>query len=707
MPRKQVERDNPNRTLIHNLNQAISVEYATCKFYECDGNVLIQYINMIVNVHTYNQYDTHIYALALHALKCYVYAEFKYYGLKNPPHTLQTISKYINNRNAYITGKSSKPNQLKKLEVKRQALVDDLKHILNRKIVKGSNSNKKMKRLTSESEKIIDQITTITGWITTMRDKHQISYFRMVKHIDDFNETRDSLITHYTYPTSQHIILLYECIKEFKLVNEAEKHSILELNNYRLSTATKEERIDDIESSISTVIYLRRRSLCNHDNYATLQNIWPQYKNHIYRDIIDEMDSHSNSSIRYYDMVDVDTDGLYQMLCELLNNYLVRIIDMYERFKRTYYTNTARQNRELLEKIGATFEYIKRRDRSFTELSKLYTKYSGEKAYFLSEWINHKSQVFTADNRCIHYTINLMRMYDNVVCISYDLYNNFVLKDFNELESKIVEILECHADHVESGCLSCKSENNVIKDRVMGMTAPFKKILAYNKIKADLSSEFKLIDKTFLELLEKDNFIKDDIRLAKHIENNIDFYTRDVTLQNILNYVLIIYNKLKVLILELKLNPKLENCGTSNSNKIKNELNDKYNTALMLYTELTEQIQLKLDCDNDNCAICMQDIFSTKEIAIVKPCRHKFHTSCLDESYKNGHGKCPLCRAPIAGRELPLDTAQFYYQDPDEQKEDSTPHNNYIHSEWGHPPSGGYSSDDLSDNESDEYFNSH
>jgi len=49
----------------------------------------------------------------------------------------------------------------------------------------------------------------------------------------------------------------------------------------------------------------------------------------------------------------------------------------------------------------------------------------------------------------------------------------------------------------------------------------------------------------------------------------------------------------------------------------------------------------------DPCAICRSDFAFGDELRIL-PCRHEFHTGCVD-SWLKINQTCPLCRAPISG----------------------------------------------------------
>jgi hypothetical protein len=62
---------------------------------------------------------------------------------------------------------------------------------------------------------------------------------------------------------------------------------------------------------------------------------------------------------------------------------------------------------------------------------------------------------------------------------------------------------------------------------------------------------------------------------------------------------------------------------------------------------------LPLGCSQTQCPICIQDYVKWDYLRIFKPCRHKFHRSCLDEwltSWTYGP-TCPVCRVPLVQTE--------------------------------------------------------
>ncbi len=47
------------------------------------------------------------------------------------------------------------------------------------------------------------------------------------------------------------------------------------------------------------------------------------------------------------------------------------------------------------------------------------------------------------------------------------------------------------------------------------------------------------------------------------------------------------------------------------------------------------------DSGHDECAICLEDVFSGCQIL---PCSHKVHNQCVDAMIENGVTSCPVCR---------------------------------------------------------------
>lgn len=48
----------------------------------------------------------------------------------------------------------------------------------------------------------------------------------------------------------------------------------------------------------------------------------------------------------------------------------------------------------------------------------------------------------------------------------------------------------------------------------------------------------------------------------------------------------------------------------------------------------------------DTCTICIST-FADKEMVRRLPCFHLYHKDCIDEWFRSGHGKCPICRHKI------------------------------------------------------------
>ncbi|XLR03496.1 hypothetical protein S83_069694 [Arachis hypogaea] len=55
-------------------------------------------------------------------------------------------------------------------------------------------------------------------------------------------------------------------------------------------------------------------------------------------------------------------------------------------------------------------------------------------------------------------------------------------------------------------------------------------------------------------------------------------------------------------------------------------------------------------CHNNNksvmveCCVCLTGFEANQEVSEL-PCKHFFHTSCLDKWFDNMHTTCPLCRS--------------------------------------------------------------
>lgn len=65
-------------------------------------------------------------------------------------------------------------------------------------------------------------------------------------------------------------------------------------------------------------------------------------------------------------------------------------------------------------------------------------------------------------------------------------------------------------------------------------------------------------------------------------------------------------------------------------------------------TEVTDAS--KLDPDNKNCVICLED-FKDKEHMICLPCIHVFHSECI-KSWLNSHNCCPTCKFELTYQNL-------------------------------------------------------
>uniref|UniRef100_A0A8D9ED85 RING finger and CHY zinc finger domain-containing protein 1 n=1 Tax=Cacopsylla melanoneura TaxID=428564 RepID=A0A8D9ED85_9HEMI len=50
---------------------------------------------------------------------------------------------------------------------------------------------------------------------------------------------------------------------------------------------------------------------------------------------------------------------------------------------------------------------------------------------------------------------------------------------------------------------------------------------------------------------------------------------------------------------------------------------------------------------HDNCAVCLEDLHSSRIPSHIPPCGHLIHTSCYDQLHRNGHYACPLCGASM------------------------------------------------------------
>lgn len=50
----------------------------------------------------------------------------------------------------------------------------------------------------------------------------------------------------------------------------------------------------------------------------------------------------------------------------------------------------------------------------------------------------------------------------------------------------------------------------------------------------------------------------------------------------------------------------------------------------------------------DNCPICNEDMFSSRDPAHYLPCGHSLHYTCFEDLYKNGGYGCPKCKKSIA-----------------------------------------------------------
>jgi hypothetical protein len=58
----------------------------------------------------------------------------------------------------------------------------------------------------------------------------------------------------------------------------------------------------------------------------------------------------------------------------------------------------------------------------------------------------------------------------------------------------------------------------------------------------------------------------------------------------------------------------------------------------------------KLDSDNKNCVICLED-FKDNDLIICLPCIHVFHSDCI-KSWFNNHNSCPTCKYSLTFENL-------------------------------------------------------
>ena len=56
-------------------------------------------------------------------------------------------------------------------------------------------------------------------------------------------------------------------------------------------------------------------------------------------------------------------------------------------------------------------------------------------------------------------------------------------------------------------------------------------------------------------------------------------------------------------------------------------------------------IQRKYPSNNDECSICFDELFN-KSVSYL-PCKHLFHSSCLNKTFENKIYSCPLCRLDL------------------------------------------------------------
>lgn len=58
-----------------------------------------------------------------------------------------------------------------------------------------------------------------------------------------------------------------------------------------------------------------------------------------------------------------------------------------------------------------------------------------------------------------------------------------------------------------------------------------------------------------------------------------------------------------------------------------------------------------LGSDQDGeCHLCLEDLKQGDRVAVL-PCRHFFHSGCMEELVSHQHLLCPLCREPIITKE--------------------------------------------------------
>jgi hypothetical protein len=58
-------------------------------------------------------------------------------------------------------------------------------------------------------------------------------------------------------------------------------------------------------------------------------------------------------------------------------------------------------------------------------------------------------------------------------------------------------------------------------------------------------------------------------------------------------------------------------------------------------------LRVKLDNNLDNkCNVCMDDMNKDEEI-IILPCKHTYHSNCIDEWLNNYNYKCPICKVEV------------------------------------------------------------
>lgn len=63
-------------------------------------------------------------------------------------------------------------------------------------------------------------------------------------------------------------------------------------------------------------------------------------------------------------------------------------------------------------------------------------------------------------------------------------------------------------------------------------------------------------------------------------------------------------------------------------------------------------ILFEIDYNNNKCPICLEELYNTKNILIIKNCKHIFHIDCVYEWFNNNYKEtkqinCPLCRKKI------------------------------------------------------------